>query len=119
MIVVASIDGYGEAPAVYEALCRWIASKQRTLGKDVWLYVTGTPERRGKPLAIDHGVHFVKRLVVDGVHDGFPQIYFSTDADVDMGPHALEHIASGMKLAPSSATAARTQSPRADSGSYP
>ncbi len=93
MIVVASIDGYDEAPAVYEALCAWIEVKRTTLAKDVSLHVTGTPKRRGKPLAIEHGVQHVKALVAQGVHDEFPKIYFSTDADADMGPHAFEHIA--------------------------
>jgi hypothetical protein len=93
MIVVASIDGYDEAPAVYDELCAWIAAKQPSLEKDVWLYVTGTPKRRGKPLAIEHGVQHVKALVASGVHAEFPKIYFSTDADADMGPHAFEHIA--------------------------
>ena len=93
MIVVASIDGYDEAPAVYTSLIEWIAAKQPTLEKDVWLYVTGTPKRRGKPLAIEHAVQHVKGLVARGVHAEFPKIYFSTDADADMGPHAFEHIA--------------------------
>lgn len=93
MIVVASIDGYDEAPAVYEALCGWVAAKQPSLAKDVWLHVTGTPKRRGKPLAIDHAVRHVKTLVARGVHDEFPKIYFSTDADADMGPHAFEYVA--------------------------
>jgi len=93
MIVVASIDGYDEAPTVYDELIDWIARKQPALEKDVWLYVTGTPKRRGKPLAIEHGVRHVKGLVAQGIHAEFPKIYFSTDADADMGPHAFEHIA--------------------------
>lgn len=93
MIMVASIDGYDDAPEIYRELCAWIEAQQATLDKDVWLYVTGTPKRRGKPLAIEHGVQHVKELVAAGKHDAFPEIYFSTDADADMGPHAFEHIA--------------------------
>lgn len=93
MLVVASIDGHGEAPALYEELVAWIEAKKKTLAPDVWLYVTGTPKRRGKPLAIEHGVQLVKELVATGEHATFPKIYFSTDADADLGPHALEHIA--------------------------
>ena len=93
MIVIASIDGYDEAPAVYAALCKWIAEKQPSLAKDVALHVTGTPKRRGKPLAIEHGVQFLKNLVARGVYEELPKIYFSTDADADMGPNAFEHIA--------------------------
>lgn len=93
LFVVASIDGHGEAPALYEELCAWIAEKRTTVDDGVCLYITGTPKRRGKPLAIEHGVGFVKELVRKGEHDAFPEIYFSTDADADLGPHALEHIA--------------------------
>lgn len=93
MIIVASIDGYDEGPKAYEALRAWIASKQSSLAKNVWLYVTGTPKRRGKPLAIEHAVQLVKGIVAAGEHAEFPKIYFSTDADADMGPHAFEHIA--------------------------
>lgn len=93
MIIIASIDGYDEAPSVYASLCAWIAEKQPSLVADVSLHVTGTPKRRGKPLAIEHGVQFLKNLVARGVYDELPKIYFSTDADADMGPHAFEHIA--------------------------
>lgn len=93
LIVVASIDGYGEAPALYDELCQWVAAQQATLDQDVWLYVTGTPARHGKPLAIEHALQHVKGLVARGVHAEFPKIYFSTDADADLGEHALEFIA--------------------------
>lgn len=93
MIVVASIDGYDEGPNAYTSLCQWIADKQSSLDVGVFLYVTGTPKRRGKPLAIEHAVQHVKGLVACGEHAEFPKIYFSTDADADMGPHAFEHIA--------------------------
>lgn len=93
MVVVVSIDGYDEAPALYSELRAWVGSRQATLPRDVWLYVTGTPKRRGKPLAIDHAVEHVKALVAAGAHAEFPEIYFSTDADAELGSHALEHIA--------------------------
>ncbi len=93
MIVVASIDGYDEGPQAYVALRTWIAEQQATLDKNVRLHLTGTPKRRGKPMAIEHAVQFVKGLVTAGEHAEFPKIYFSTDADADMGPHAFEHIA--------------------------
>ena len=93
MLVVASIDGWAVAPKLYADLHAWFATKQQHLPKNVWLYVTGTPERRGKPLAIEHGVRFVEGLVAEGAHAQFPKIYFSTDADADLGPNALEHLA--------------------------
>jgi cellulose synthase/poly-beta-1,6-N-acetylglucosamine synthase-like glycosyltransferase len=93
MLVVVSIDGFAEAPKLYEELVTWISAKKTTTAAQVWLYVTGTAKRRGKPLAIEHGVGFVKRLVAAGEHAEFPKIYFSTDADADLGPNALEHLA--------------------------
>ena len=93
LLIVASIDGFAEAPAMYHDLSEWIASRQSELPRGVWLYVTGTPMRRGKPLAIERAVQHLKELVSRGEHDEFPKIYFSTDADADLGPRALEHIA--------------------------
>ncbi|MEY4550622.1 MAG: hypothetical protein RL685_6817, partial [Pseudomonadota bacterium] len=57
-----------------------------------WLYVTGTVERRSKPMAIDHAMEFVKELVRDGKHRTFPAVYVSTDADAELGPQSLERI---------------------------
>ena len=93
LLIVASIDGFGEAPHIYSALETWVADQQAVLPENVWLYLTGTPKRRGKPLAIERAVEHVKELVKDGEHEEFPKIYFSTDADADLGPRALEHIA--------------------------
>ena len=93
MIVVTSIDGTGDAPKLYAALVAWFASRQATLPENVSLHLTGTPQRRGKPLAIEHAVRHVEALVARGVHAELPAIYFSTDADADLGPHALEFLA--------------------------
>lgn len=93
LLVVVSIDGCAEAPALYRELEAWISEQQARLPDKVWLYVTGSPERRGKPLAIDRGIEHVNELVRRGEHQAFPKIYFSTDADADLGPRALEHIA--------------------------
>lgn len=91
LVIVASIDGTDAAPALFAELARW-AEEQR-LPARTWLHVTGTRVRRGKPLAIDHAVEHVKALVAAGVHPTFPRIYFSTDADADLGERALERIA--------------------------
>ena len=93
LIIIASIDGYLEAEPLYRGLERWIAEKQKDLAPGVWLYLTGRELRGGKPMAIEHGVQYMHELVASGVHAEFPKIYFSTDADADLGPRALEHIA--------------------------
>jgi hypothetical protein len=93
MIIVTSIDGTREAPKLYADLEAWFASRQASLPKDVSLHLTGTPRRHGKPLAIEHGIRHVQALVARGVHAALPAIYFSTDADADLGPHALELLA--------------------------
>ncbi len=93
MLIVMSIDGTHDAPTLYADLELWFASRQAALPKDVWLYLAGTPQRHGKPLAIEHGIQHARGLVARGVHAELPAIYFSTDADADLGPHALELLA--------------------------
>ena len=93
MLVVTSIDGTDDAPKLYAELSAWFAAQQATLPHNVWLYITGTPARRGKPMAIEQAVRHVQGLVAKGEHAAFPKIYFSTDADADLGPNALEHLA--------------------------
>ncbi len=90
LLIVLSIDGTQDAPELYAQLTTWGAS--RSYNDHTWLYVTGTPNRRSKPMAIDHAMEFVKQLVKDGVHPAFPAVYVSTDADADLGPSSLESI---------------------------
>jgi cellulose synthase/poly-beta-1,6-N-acetylglucosamine synthase-like glycosyltransferase len=90
LLIVVSIDGTKDAPELYERLrdfCRHSSYDEHT-----FLYVTGTAERRSKPMAIDHAMEFVKELVKSGQHDAFPEVYVSTDADADLGPHSLEKM---------------------------
>ncbi len=90
LLIVLSIDGISAAPALYAELQAW--GQRRRWNDHTWLYVTGTAERRSKPMAIDHAMEFVKGLVRDGKHTSFPAVYVSTDADADLGPHSLERI---------------------------
>ncbi len=92
LIIIASIDGYEEAPALYRDLARWVESRQGDLATGVWLHLTGRLQRGGKPMAIEQGVQHMHELLARGAHDAFPEIYFSTDADADLGPRALEHL---------------------------
>jgi hypothetical protein len=95
LVIVVSIDGCSEAPALYADLCRWAAAQ--CWNDQTWLHVTGTPLRRSKPMAIDHALHFVQELVHRGVHPEIPPLYVSTDADADLGARSLEHLASRLQ----------------------
>jgi cellulose synthase/poly-beta-1,6-N-acetylglucosamine synthase-like glycosyltransferase len=90
LLIVLSIDGIAAAPKLYEELQSW--AEGCSYNSHTFLYVTGTVERRSKPMAIDHAMEFVKELVKKGEHPAFPEVYVSTDADADLGPHSLERI---------------------------
>ncbi|HTB77533.1 MAG TPA: hypothetical protein VK762_30020, partial [Polyangiaceae bacterium] len=83
LVIILSIDGTRDAPHLYEELRAW-ASRQRW-GERCCLYVTGTPARRSKPMAIEQAMTFMKALVADGRRPAFPPVYVSTDADADLG----------------------------------
>lgn len=91
LLVVASVDGRTEHPALYAELCAWVAS--RSYPKNVRVYVTGTETRLGKMMAVEAGVTFVKELVARGEVASFPAIYFSVDGDGTLGERALELLA--------------------------
>lgn len=95
LYIVVSIDGYSAAPGLYAELQSWAA--RQSWNDHHWLHVTGTDKRRGKPLAIEHGVAHLKNLVARGVHPEFPPVYVSTDADADLGPLALEHLVARLR----------------------
>jgi cellulose synthase/poly-beta-1,6-N-acetylglucosamine synthase-like glycosyltransferase len=90
LLIVVSIDGTKDAPQLYERLRDFCRSS--SYDAQTFLYVTGTPERRSKPMAIDHAMEFVKELVKAGEQPSFPEVYVSTDADADLGPHSLEKM---------------------------
>lgn len=90
LTIVVTIDGTLDAPQLYAELRAW-AGRQRWNGH-TRLFVTGTEQRRSKPMAIEHAMGFVKELVRERALAAFPTVYVSTDADADLGPHALELI---------------------------
>lgn len=90
MTIVLTIDGHRDASHLYEELLRWAHDQTLCAGHRLW--VTGTPKRHSKPMAIDHAMHFVKGRVESGDLPAFPPVYVSTDADADLGPRALERI---------------------------
>jgi cellulose synthase/poly-beta-1,6-N-acetylglucosamine synthase-like glycosyltransferase len=97
LVIVVSIDGTNDAPDLYGELEAWAARRAPELTGRTSLHVTGTPGRRGKPMAIEHAVQHLKTLVASGLYDAFPRVYISTDADADLGPRALEHLVERLK----------------------
>jgi hypothetical protein len=95
LTIVVSIDGTLDAPQLYKELKEW--RERQIWNKKTVLYVTGTPGRHSKPMAIDRGISFVKELVDAGTLPEFPPIYISTDADADLGPNALSAIVSRLQ----------------------
>ncbi len=90
LTLVVSIDGMADAPALVKELRAWVARQRPPRG--VRLYVTGTPGRHSKAMAIHHALGFVQGLVALGALPAFPSVYVSTDADADLGPCAIEAI---------------------------
>lgn len=90
LTVVVTIDGTLDAPDLYTELQVW--AKEQAWNDRTRLWITGTERRHSKPMAIDHGIMFVKDKVAGGALPAFPPVYVSTDADADLGPNALERI---------------------------
>jgi len=91
--VIASVDGSNEDPKLYKDLSEWIGN-YNDHPDNMKLFVCHTEIRRGKVMAIDHALLFMKSMVADGVYSEFPTLYFSMDADSTLSEHALERLAS-------------------------
>lgn len=91
LVIIASVDGITEHPSLRAELEAWVA--RQTFPDHVHVYVTGTPTRLGKMMAIEAGVAFMKGLVASGRHASIPALYFSIDGDGTLGPNALEYLA--------------------------
>jgi cellulose synthase/poly-beta-1,6-N-acetylglucosamine synthase-like glycosyltransferase len=92
LTLVLSIDGTTDAPRLVAELKEWAKTVVAELAPNQRFYVTGTPGRHSKPMAIEHAMGFVKRLVEKGELAAFPPVYVSTDADADLGPDSLRRI---------------------------
>lgn len=90
LVIVASVDGRTEHPALYAELNRWAAALERPA--NVQVYVTGTETRLGKMMAVEAGVHHVRALAAAGTIDRMPDVYVSIDGDGTLGPNALERL---------------------------
>jgi hypothetical protein len=91
LVIIASVDGRTEKPALYARLLAWIAAQ--SYPANVHVYVGGTETRLGKMMAVEAGVSLMKELVACGRHARFPDLYFSIDGDGTLGEDALERLA--------------------------
>jgi len=91
LVLVLSIDDRTGAGLLYDELRRW--ARERPLPDHQRLYVTGTPHRTGKAVAIDHAVRFAERLVARGDLAMMPPVFLNMDADSALSPGALERLA--------------------------
>lgn len=90
LIVVLAVDDVAGAGERYEELERWAADV--ALPPRVRLFVTGTPRRTGKGVAIDHAIRFTEELVARGDLDAFPPVFLNMDADSQLSEHAVERL---------------------------
>jgi hypothetical protein len=90
LVILASVDGRTEKPALYAELEAWVAAQ--IYPSNVFVYVCGTETRLGKMMAVEAGVSFMKELVQKGVHARFPEVYFSIDGDGTLGEETLERL---------------------------
>ncbi len=91
LVIVAAVDGPNDAPKLFAALHDWVAAKN--YAPNIFVYVTSTPTRLGKMMAVEAGVDFMRSLVARGVHPVFPTLYFSIDGDGTLSESALERLA--------------------------
>lgn len=93
MVVICSVDGSSADSALYQKLADWIGNYNKN-PKNITLHICHTVARRGKVMAIDHGLLFMKSMVKEGIYSQFPTLYFSMDADSTLSKNALERLAS-------------------------
>jgi hypothetical protein len=94
LVIVASVDGRTEKPALYQELVAWVAARMaNAYPPNVRVYVGGTETRLGKMMAVEAGVELVRDLVARGERESFPELYFSIDGDGTLSPDALERLA--------------------------
>lgn len=90
LVIIAAVDGLTEHPELVARLERWVAAQRYP--DNVHVYVTGTPTRLGKMMAVESGIQRMHELVAEGKHARFPDVYFSIDGDGTLGEHALERL---------------------------
>lgn len=91
LVIMASVDGRTDNPALFGELHRWVAQQQYPT--NVSVHVSSTESRKGKMMAVHAGVHLMESLVEQGMHAQFPELYFSIDGDGTLGEKALQRLA--------------------------
>lgn len=91
LVVVLSIDDRAAAGALFSELEAWARGVPLAPGQR--LFVTGTPQRMGKAVAIDHALRHAEVLVDEGVLDRLPPVFLNMDADSALSDGALERLA--------------------------
>jgi hypothetical protein len=91
LVIIAAVDGLTEKPKLLQELKDWV--KAQKYPENVSVYVTGTPTRLGKMMAVESGILKMQSLIAEGKHAKFPDIYFSIDGDGTLGDAALERLA--------------------------
>lgn len=96
--IIAAIDDGVTHAALYEALERWVAALAVAPG--ITVYACCTKVRKGKAVAIDEAVQFMRRRIADGLLAELPPIMFNMDADSELAPHALTRLADALLRRP-------------------
>lgn len=88
VVLVLSIDGSDERPALVDELERWAA----TVHGAVTVLVARRAVRAGKAVAVAAGLARAEQAVRDGVLPRVPPVFFNMDADGVLGPRTLERM---------------------------
>ncbi|HZH02198.1 MAG TPA: glycosyltransferase family 2 protein [Myxococcaceae bacterium] len=91
LVIIASVDGVHNKPALYAELCAWAES--RSYPDNVRVCIGGTERQSGKMMAVEAGVELMWGMVRRGQYREFPTLYFSIDGDGTLGSRALERLA--------------------------
>lgn len=94
VVLVMSIDGASDAPALVDELETWATSVSQGQGvtKNVTILVARVPQRAGKGVAVAAGLERAERAVADGELAQVPPVFFNMDADGVLAPRALERM---------------------------
>jgi len=91
VVLVMSIDGAGDAPALVDELETWATAASRT-SANVTILVARVPQRAGKGVAVAAGLARAEAAVARGELVRLPPVFFNMDADGVLAPRALERM---------------------------
>jgi cellulose synthase/poly-beta-1,6-N-acetylglucosamine synthase-like glycosyltransferase len=88
VVLVMSIDGSDDQPAVVEELERWAASAHERMT----ILVARVPQRAGKGVAVAAGLARAEHAVATGELTALPPVFFNMDADGVLAPRVIERM---------------------------